>query len=69
MARFSILRRTVFGDKPPIAVVYALTSFDRRFMAILEEVRRLQETVDDAVDPDSADLREEVTRRRSPLGV
>lgn len=46
MVRFGIARRTVFGDKPPIEVEYALTPFGRRFMGILREVRRLQEAVD-----------------------
>jgi DNA-binding HxlR family transcriptional regulator len=46
MIRFGILQRRVFGDKPPIEVEYRLTSFGRRFIKILEEVRRLQEAVD-----------------------
>src|SRR5918996_6637922 len=46
MTRFGIVRRTVFGEKPPVAVEYVLTTFGRRFMGILEEVRRLQEAVD-----------------------
>ena len=46
MMRFGIVRRTVFGDRPPIQVEYALTSFGRRFIRILDEVRRLQEDVD-----------------------
>jgi DNA-binding HxlR family transcriptional regulator len=46
MTRFGIARRTVFGEKPPVEVEYALTPFGRRFMAILGEVRRLQEAVD-----------------------
>lgn len=45
MTRFGILQRTVFGEKPPLEVEYQLTPFGRRFMGILEEVRRLQEAV------------------------
>lgn len=36
----------MFGDKPPIEVEYALTPFGRRFLGLLNEVRRLQEAVD-----------------------
>src|SRR5688572_7687290 len=43
MARFGIVQRNVFGDKPPVEVEYRLTPFGRRFMSILKEVRRLQE--------------------------
>jgi len=46
MIRFGIARRTVFGEKPPVEVEYALTPFGRRFMAILREVRRLQDAID-----------------------
>ncbi len=46
MLRFRIVERTVFGEKPPIEVEYRLTPFGRRFARILEEVRRLQETID-----------------------
>lgn len=46
MMRFGIARRAVFGEKPPVEVEYALTPFGRRFMAILREVRRLQDAVD-----------------------
>lgn len=46
MLRFGIARRTVFGEKPPLEVEYTLTPFGLRFMGIIEEVRRLQETVD-----------------------
>ena len=46
MIRFGVVRRTVFGDHPPIQVEYALTGFGRRLMGVLEEVRRLQEDVD-----------------------
>jgi DNA-binding HxlR family transcriptional regulator len=47
MMRFGIVRRTVFGSKPPLEVEYALTSFGRRFMRIIDEVRRLQAAVDE----------------------
>lgn len=46
MMRFGIIRRTVVGEKPPVEVDYRLTPFGRRFLRILEEVRRLQEAVD-----------------------
>jgi len=46
MIRFGIVRRTVCGEKPPVEVEYLLTPFGRRFLGILDEVRRLQESVD-----------------------
>ena len=46
MVRFGIVSRTVFGDRHPIQVEYALTSFGRRFIRILDEVRRLQDDDD-----------------------
>lgn len=49
MIRFGILRRTVFGEKPPVEVDYLLTPFGRRFLGILDAIRRLQEAVDDGV--------------------
>ncbi|MBM4117951.1 MAG: helix-turn-helix transcriptional regulator [Gammaproteobacteria bacterium] len=55
MTRFGIARRTVYGEKPPVEVEYALTPFGRRFMAILLEVRRLQKAVDrDAIAADDS---------------
>lgn len=45
MTRFGIARRTVLGEKPPIEVEYRLTPFGRRFMRILAEVQRLQESL------------------------
>jgi DNA-binding HxlR family transcriptional regulator len=48
MIRLGIVQRTVFGEKPPVEVEYVLTPFGRRFMRILDEVRRLQEAVDNA---------------------
>lgn len=62
MTRFGILRRTVFGEKPPVEVEYALTSFGRRFMGILEEVRRLQEALDNGAIAESADSLREASR-------
>jgi DNA-binding HxlR family transcriptional regulator len=47
MTRFGIVRRTVFGEKPPIEVEYRLTALGRRFMRILDEVQRLQAVLDD----------------------
>jgi DNA-binding HxlR family transcriptional regulator len=49
MIRFGIVRRTVFGEKPPVEVEYRLTPFGRRFLRILAEVRRLQEAIDSGV--------------------
>ncbi len=46
MIRFGIMRRTVFGIKPPVEMEYQLTPFGRRFLKILNEVRNLQEAVD-----------------------
>lgn len=46
MVRFSILRRTVFGEKPPVKVENRLTPFRHRFKGILEEVRRLHDYLD-----------------------
>lgn len=51
MIRFGIVRRTVFGDRPPIQVEYALTAFGQRFIGILDEVRRLQKDVDNGTVP------------------
>jgi DNA-binding HxlR family transcriptional regulator len=42
-----MVRRTVYGEKPPVEVQYRLTPFGRRFMGILDEVRRLQAAVDE----------------------
>jgi len=55
MTRFGILERTVFGEKPPVEVEYLLTPFGRRFMRILEEVRRLQEAIDHGALSESGD--------------
>lgn len=46
MIRFGIAQRRVLGEKPPVEVEYSLTAFGRRFLKILDEVRRLQEAVD-----------------------
>jgi DNA-binding HxlR family transcriptional regulator len=46
MIRFGILRRTVLGDKPPVEVEYRLTTFGLRFMKVIDEVRLLQEALD-----------------------
>ena len=46
MIRFGILQRTVFGEKPPVEVECRLTNFGNRFVAIIDQVRRLQEDVD-----------------------
>ena len=46
LIRFKIVNRSVYGDKPPVEVEYRLTAFGRRFIAILDEIRRLQDAVD-----------------------
>ena len=47
LTRFGILGRKVFGEKPPVEVEYSLTPFGKRFLRILEEVRRVQEEWDE----------------------
>lgn len=55
LTRYGIVQRTVHGDKPPIEVEYRLTPFGLRFMGVIEEVRRLQDSVDrDTVGRDGA---------------
>lgn len=46
MTRFGILQRTEIGENPPLHVEYSLTPFGRRFIKILDEVRILQEAVE-----------------------
>lgn len=71
MIRFGIVRRTVFGEKPPVQVEYLLTPFGRRFVGILEEVRRLQQAVDNGTysetgeTPNASIRRGRGTSRRS----
>jgi DNA-binding HxlR family transcriptional regulator len=55
MTRFGILKRSVFGEKPPVEVEYRLTPLGRRFMQILEDVRRLQEAIDQGALSESGD--------------
>jgi DNA-binding HxlR family transcriptional regulator len=57
MLRFGIVQRIVFGDKPPVEVEYVLTPFGRRFIGIIDEVRRLQEAVDRGAISESATAR------------
>lgn len=67
MIRFGIVHRTVFGEKPPIEVEYRLSRFGLRFMGILDEVRRLQEEVDQGTVSVAEEAPKEVPRggRRS----
>lgn len=51
MLRYGIVERAVYGQKPPLTVEYSLTPFGRRFLTILDEVRRLQEEVDSGTVP------------------
>ena len=56
LVRYGIVSRTVLGARPPTKVEYALTPLGRRFMAILDEVRQLQDDLDSrmvAVDNDA----------------
>jgi DNA-binding HxlR family transcriptional regulator len=46
MLRFGILKREVFGEKPPIEVYYSLTEYGSQFIKIIELVRQLQASVD-----------------------
>ncbi len=62
MARFGIVQRAVFGEKPPVQVEYELMAFGRRFMGILDEVRRLQEAVDNGTISESGATQREVSR-------
>lgn len=62
MTRFGILQRTVFGEKPPIEVEYRLTPLGLRFMGILEEVRRVQEAIDNEAVPESGETQREPER-------
>jgi DNA-binding HxlR family transcriptional regulator len=57
MVRFGIVRRSVQGEKPPIEVEYLLTPFGRRFLGIIDEVRRLQEAVDRGTIPRGEEAR------------
>ncbi len=43
MTRFGIIKREVFGEKPPLQVEYKLTPFGRKFAKIINEIRRLQD--------------------------
>jgi len=54
MIRFGIVQRTVYGEKPPVEVHYRLTPFGRRFMGILNQVRQLQEAVDNGAISDES---------------
>jgi DNA-binding HxlR family transcriptional regulator len=69
MTRFGIVHRTVFGEKPPVEVQYRLTPFGHRFMRIIEEVRRLQEAVDQRSVSETGEVqREEAGNGRLTTG-
>ena len=55
MIRFGIIRRIVFGERPPLEVQYELTPFGNRFKGIIQEVRRLQDAVDKGILSESPD--------------
>jgi hypothetical protein len=47
-------------------VEYLLTPFGSRFMAIIDEVRRLQEAVDNDIFSDSGEIQNHTTRAGRP---
>jgi DNA-binding HxlR family transcriptional regulator len=63
MLRFGIVRRTVCGAKPPLEVEYRLTPFGHRFLGILDEVRRLQEAMDDGAIGAAVDVEKRADRQ------
>jgi len=67
MGRFGIVQRTVFGEKPPVEVEYRLTPFGIRFMGILEEVRRLQEAIDQGAVSETGEVQGEDAKRSGRL--
>jgi len=67
MTRFGIVQRTVFGEKPPVEVEYRLTPFGLRFMGVLEEVRRLQEAVDQGTVPQTGETQSVQPKHRGRL--
>ncbi len=62
MIRFGIVQRTVFGEKPPVEVEYRLSPFGLRFMGILDEVRRLQDEVDQGAVSEADETLKKATR-------
>lgn len=54
MVRFGIMRRSVFGDKPPLEVQYELTAFGGRFRRVIEEIRCLQNDFEELNRADSS---------------
>lgn len=77
LTRFGILGRRVFGEKPPVEVEYSLTPFGKRFVRILEEVRRVQEEWDTGLlprpegvaEPKRHDLRSATEAVEKPQGT
>ncbi|MEP0846639.1 MAG: winged helix-turn-helix transcriptional regulator [Phycisphaerae bacterium] len=61
MLRFGILERAAFPEIPP-RVEYRLTSFGRRFVAILDAIDRLQASVLDAPRERSGDGARQASR-------
>jgi DNA-binding HxlR family transcriptional regulator len=66
MIRFGLVARTVIGDKPPLEVEYRLTPFGRRFMPILDEVRRLQDSLEERARETAPTRRRKVDRQKQP---
>jgi len=60
-----IINSADIGDWTPVEVEYALTGFGRRFIGILEEVRRLQAALDQGAVSETAG---EVRKGKAPRG-
>lgn len=68
MTRYGILERTVCGEKPPLEVEYHLTTFGARFMRIVDEVRRLQEAMNDITASSAATPTPRISETRRVVG-
>jgi len=66
MTGFGIVQRTVFGEKPPVEVEYRLTALGFRFVGILEEVRRVQEAVNQGAVSEADETLKKGTRGDRP---
>lgn len=66
MVRFGILKRIVRGEKPPVEVDYLLTPIGRRFLRVIDEVRRLQEALDSGALSDAHGTQQQASRGSRP---
>jgi DNA-binding HxlR family transcriptional regulator len=48
MVGYGIVRRSVFGEKPPLEVQYELTAFGHRFKKVIGEIRCLQRDLENS---------------------